>query len=144
MSDANDVLNIIMDQDAAHARGDARAIVAPVSEDVVLFDLPPPLQIVGTTDDGIAGLEEWFDTWENGVSVELQNPTVIVEGDLAVVFGLSRMKGVKKGEGPVDAWNRRTVVLSRRDGQWTIIHEHSSYPMAMDGSGRAMTELRPG
>ncbi len=144
MSDANDVLKIIKDQDAAHARGDARAIVTPVSEDVVLFDLPPPLQIVGTADDGIAGLEEWFDTWENGVSVELQNPTVIVEGDLAVVFGLSQMKGDKKGEGPVDAWNRRTVVLRRRDGQWKIIHEHSSYPMAMDGSGRSMTELKPG
>lgn len=78
------------------------------------------------------------------MSVELQNPTVIVEGDLAVVFGLSQMKGDKKGEGPVDAWSRRTVVLRRRDGQWKIIHEHSSYPMAMDGSGHAMTELKPG
>lgn len=143
MSDANDVLKIIADQDAAHARADARAIVAPISDDVVLFDLPPPLQIIGTAADGISGLEEWFDTWESGVSVKLHNPTVIVEGDLAVVFGLSRMKGDKKGEGPVDAWNRRTVVLNRRGGQWKIIHEHSSYPMAMDGSGRALTELKP-
>lgn len=143
MSDHNDVLEVIRNQDAATLRGDAAAVVAPIDNGAILFDLPPPLQSTGNPAEGIAGLNAWFETWEGGVTVTLDSPTVMVEGNLAVVFGLSRMQGVKKEGGALDAWNRRTIVLRRHDGQWKIIHEHSSYPMAMDGSGRAMTELKP-
>ncbi|CAN7685072.1 nuclear transport factor 2 family protein [Rhizobium sp. LjRoot30] len=143
MSDHYDVLDVIRNQDAATARGDAAAVVAPIDDGAILFDLPPPLQNQGNPAEGIEGLNAWFEMWEGGVTITLDNPTVIVDGDLAVVFGLNRMQGVKKDGGPLDAWNRRTVVLHRRNGQWKIIHEHNSYPMAMDGTARAMTELKP-
>ncbi|MGF7151188.1 ketosteroid isomerase-like protein [Sphingomonas zeicaulis] len=77
------------------------------------------------------------------MTVELFEPALILERNLAVVFGLSRMRGDKKGQGPLDAWNRRTIVLRRDDGAWHIVHEHKSCPMEMDGSGRAATDLRP-
>jgi ketosteroid isomerase-like protein len=143
MSDEQEILKLLRDQDEATARGDAEAVVAPVGKGYVSFDLPPPLQNRGNVKDGIQGLNAWFGTWEDGVTVHLADPTVIVDGGLAVVYGLSRMQGVKKGEGPLVAWNRRTVVLQRRGGKWKIVHEHSSYPMAMDGTGRSMTGLTP-
>ncbi|WP_099513756.1 nuclear transport factor 2 family protein [Microvirga ossetica] len=52
-------------------------------------------------------------------------------------------RGIKKGVGPLDQWHRRTIVLRRRDGVWKISHEHSSFPMRMDGSGTAATDLVP-
>lgn len=55
----------------------------------------------------------------------------------------SRMRGIKKDGGPVDSWNRRTVVLKRSDHGWKIVHDHNSYPMKMDGSGLAATDLTP-
>ncbi|WP_425476053.1 nuclear transport factor 2 family protein [Mesorhizobium yinganensis] len=81
--------------------------------------------------------------WDGTVTVEMSSPTVIISGDLAVVFGLGRIHGIKKGSGPIESWNRRTVVLRRRRGIWQIIHEHNSYPMEMDGSGRAATNRKP-
>lgn len=143
MSEQEEVLAVLRDQEAANGRSDSEAVLRPMAEGVVLFDLPPPLQIKGDAVQGKKELEAWFDTWESGVTVTLDNPTVVVEGDLAVVFGLSRMQGIKKGDGQVDAWNRRTVVLLKLDGEWKIVHEHNSYPMAMDGSGKAMTDLKP-
>jgi len=135
------VLAILRRQEEANARRDAAAVLAPISEDGVAYELPPPLEYRGKGD--VKGIEEWFATWDGPVTVELENPTVLIDGDLAVVFGLSRMRGTKKGSGPVDSWNRRTVVLKRSDDNWKIVHDHNSYPMKMDGSGLAATNLTP-
>lgn len=141
--DRQQILALLREQEAANARADASGVIAPLANNLVTFDLPPPLANGYDETLFTAGLERWFATWEGPVTVELADPEVLVDGDLAVVFGLSRMRGQKKESGPVDAWNRRTVVLQRIDGRWRIVHEHSSYPMAMDGSGRALTDLEP-
>ena len=141
--DRDDILALLRGQEAATARGDVAAMIAPYAADAVIYDLPPPLEARGEALADTSGLEAWIATWDGPVTTELSDPTVLVEGDLAVVFGLSRMRGDQKGEGPLDAWNRRTVVLRRAEGAWRIVHEHSSYPMEMDGSGRAATNLKP-
>jgi ketosteroid isomerase-like protein len=139
----DEILALLNAQDEATARGDAEAVVAAGAPVIVRYDLPPPLEYRGDKDGEIAGLKEWFTTWDGPVTTEFTNPTVLIDGDLAVAYGFSRMRGNKKADGPVDSWNRRTVVLRRLSGQWLIVHEHSSYPMAMDGSGRAETGLKP-
>lgn len=138
-----EILELLKAQDEATARGDAAAIVAAGAPDIVRYDLPPPLEYRGDKERDIAGLEKWFASWDGPVTTEFVNPTVLIDGDLAVAFGFSRMRGHSKEAGPFDGWNRRTVVLRKSDRQWRIVHEHSSYPMAMDGSGRAETDLKP-
>ncbi|WP_158013931.1 nuclear transport factor 2 family protein [Sphingomonas sanxanigenens] len=59
--------------------------------------------------------------------------------DAATARGDARRQ---EGEGPMDAWNRRTIVLRRGDDGLRIVHEHRSYPMEKDGSGRAATDLK--
>lgn len=140
---AEQVLEIIRRQEEANAWGDAEGAVRPLANDAVVFDLPPPLLSRGADARDADGPRAWFKTWQDGVTMHLQDPTVIVEGDLAVVFGLSSMKGTKVDGAVVDSWNRRTVVLRRQGDAWFIIHDHSSYPMAMDGSGLAVTDLKP-
>ncbi|HTV00465.1 MAG TPA: nuclear transport factor 2 family protein [Luteitalea sp.] len=138
-----EVLALLRAQEDATARGDAAGVVALMVSDIVTYDLPAPLQFRGAGAPAVEGLNQWFATWDGPVTVELDNPTVIIEGDIAVVYGLSRMRGRKRGVGAIDSWNRRTVVLRRSDGAWRIVHERSSYPMEMDGSGRAATDLQP-
>lgn len=138
-----EIMLVIRAQEDATARGDASAIIHPMSEEVVVFDLPPPLAYRGAQARNLEEINRWLGTWRDGVSVRLTNPQVLMEGDLAVVFGLSRMSGIKLDGTRVDSWSRRTIVLRRSTETWNIVHEHASFPMAMDGSGRAVTDLTP-
>lgn len=138
-----DVLAVVRAQEDATARGDANAVVAAMSPDVVMFDLPPPLRYRGDEARNVDGLESWLSTWANGVTVRLDEPEVIIEGNLAVVHGLSRMVGTKTDGTEVDSWSRRTIVLRRASGAWAIVHEHASFPLRMDGTNQAATDLLP-
>ncbi|MEH6719307.1 MAG: nuclear transport factor 2 family protein [Aurantimonas endophytica] len=128
--------------DAVRAGDTARAMAA-MAKDVVTFDLAPPLQLTGAPARDTAGMEEWLATWDGPVSVVMPEPTVVVEGDIAFAHGLSRMRGVKRGEGPIDLWYRSTLCLKRGPDGWSLLHEHHSVPMKMDGSGLAATDLHP-
>jgi ketosteroid isomerase-like protein len=53
------------------------------------------------------------------------------------------MRGEKIGEGAVELWFRTTLVFKRSEDDWTIVHEHNSVPMKMDGSRLAAVDLKP-
>jgi ketosteroid isomerase-like protein len=138
-----EVLSVIRGQEDATSRGDARANVTAMDPNVVVFDLQPPLAYRGEQARDIEGLNAWFATWRNGVTVHLADPQLMIDGNLAVAFGLSRMTGVKADGTKVDSLSRRTIVLRHIAGAWKIVHDHASFPMAMDGSWRAVTDLLP-
>jgi ketosteroid isomerase-like protein len=138
-----EVLSVIRAQEDAVAKGDARSTVDAMDADVVVFDLQPPLAYRGEQARDIEEINAWLATWRNGVTVQMANPQLVIDGDLAVAFGLSRMIGTKTDGTKVDSWSRRTIVLRRIAGSWKSIHEHASFPMAMDGSGRGVTDLLP-
>jgi ketosteroid isomerase-like protein len=141
--DEKEILALLRAQEDAVGRGDAPGVLRPLADEVVTYDLPPPLEQRGNPASAEDGLRQWFATWNGPVTTTLHEPTVLVDGNLAVVFGLSRMQGTKKAGAKVDNWNRRTVALRRIDGAWRIVHVHDSYPMLMDGSGKAATDLSP-
>lgn len=138
-----EIVSVIRAQERATARGDAQAMIDTIDNDVVAFDLQPPLAYCGQQARDVDGINAWLDTWSGGVVVHLADPHVILEKELAVVFGFSRMSGTKTDGTQVDSWSRRTLVLKRRESAWKIIHEHASFPMAMDGSNLAVTDLIP-
>jgi ketosteroid isomerase-like protein len=142
-SDEEKIRQILKAREEAIARGDAHAVISPLAKNIVVYDLPPPLLYEGEAARSVGGLQSWFETWDGPVQVTADNPAVIISGHLAVAFGLSRMRGNKKKEGALDQWFRSTVVLARHDGDWRIVHEHVSFPMKMDGSGKAATDLQP-
>jgi len=53
------------------------------------------------------------------------------------------MTGTKKDGEQVSLWFRATACLRREDGGWKITHVHNSVPFAMDGSDRALLDLKP-
>lgn len=140
----NAILDTLHRRERAIHAGDAPGAVADMDADMVDYAIAPPLAVSGDAARDPHALQAWLDTWDGPVRAELDDaPSVRSDGDLAVVHGLLRIRGIKRGEGPVDVWTRSTTVLARRDGRWRIVHEHGSFPMRMDGSSLAATDLVP-
>ncbi|AQR73735.1 nuclear transport factor 2 family protein [Sphingomonas sp. LM7] len=143
MTDSQSPSDIFTRYEDAIARRDADAIVADYAPDAIGYDLAPPLVQLGEALHDAAAVREWFDTWEDDLRVTHRDLHVLEDGDLAVVHGLQRMTGTKKGESPSSLWFRTTIAAQRIEGAWKIAHIHTSVPMAMDGSGKALTYLEP-
>jgi ketosteroid isomerase-like protein len=143
MDDKNHILDLIARRNAAVARGDASAIVAPLSEDVVAYTLAPPLAHSGAEARDAKAVGAWLATWHTPPRIELRDPTVLIDGDLAVAFGFAAMRSISADGEENVMWYRATTVLCRRDGKWSIVHEHESVPFLMDGSDKAALDLEP-
>jgi uncharacterized protein YndB with AHSA1/START domain/ketosteroid isomerase-like protein len=110
------------------------------ADDLVSYDLAPPLEHIGP---GRQGMQDWFDTWDGPIAWAMRDTHVEIGGDIAFARGLGHMTGSKKDGDKVDVWVRVTVGLARRDGTWKITHQHTSVPFHMDGSYRAAVDLKP-
>jgi PhnB protein len=128
---------------AAIRAKDARAAIALYTRDVVAYDLAPPLRIETERERDPRYMQQWFDTWDGPIGTEACDLEIVVGGDVAYAFGLRHMTGTKRDGERADLWFRATACLRREDGTWKISHVHNSVPFAMDGSGRALLDLRP-
>jgi len=143
MTDTQQIRDLLQARaDALHAR-DAQAVVAFLAEDVVSYDLDPPLAHATGRAHEKSGLEAWFATWSTPIGSEVRDQHVEVSGDLASAYSLIHMTGAKTDGETVDLWFRSTICLRRIEGAWKIVHQHASTPFYMDGSYRAATDLRP-
>ena len=119
---------------------DVAAVAAQYQPDAMIFDLAPPLAHAFDPQ----GLAAWLDTWEGPVDQQTRDETILVSGDLAVCYGLTKVSArTKAGGEQAEWWQRITVCLQKIDGAWKIVHEHSSVPFHMDGSFRAAVDLQP-
>ena len=124
-----------------HRDKDAAAIRAAYAKDVVTFDLAPPLRSVMDSDS--CALQAWLDTWDGPIELTDRDLTIEIDGDLACVYGYSRLSGKKTQGDTVALWVRLSLCLRRREGAWQVIHEHTSVPFHMDGSFKAAIDLEP-
>ena len=113
------VTGLIRRWESAVQQQDMAAVLAQHSPDIVMFDVPEPIQA--------RGLAEYRETWElffannepGPASFRLHELEVIVDGSLAVAHAL------------LDATDdkcRLTSVLRKIDGGWVFVHEHHSSP----------------
>lgn len=142
-TDEQTIRALIETRNAAIAANDLMAVVAPLAHDVVAYSLQPPLAYVGEAARDTGELARWIATWDAPPRIAMPQLAIRVDGDLAVAHGLCSMNGNKTGGGTVSLWYRATLVFARRRGAWTIVHEHESVPMKMDGSMLAAVELQP-
>ena len=128
---------------ALHDKDSASAIGTLV-DDAVTFDLAPPLRMDAQATHDPAQLEQWFETWKGPIVSRSQELEIEVGGDIAYAYGLQHLTGTKRDGEEVDLWFRVTACLRREpDGRWRIAHMHNSVPFAMDGSRRALLDLKP-
>lgn len=112
-------------------------------EDVVNFDLAPPLAYRGSEAINPAGLREWFDSWNGPIGLTFDQLEIRVTNDLGFAFGFMHLVGKRTDGSETNVWARITVGLERRSGGWKIIHEHQSFPTMMDGTEKSATHLQP-
>ncbi|MBY4608132.1 nuclear transport factor 2 family protein [Rhizobium sp. 9T] len=134
------IIAMLMMRAKALGEKNAAEALSYEAEDSVEFSLAPPLVSTGKDE---AGLQAWFDTWEGPIGGEVRDAKLTVGGDVAFWSGLLRMIGTKTDGTEVDLWFRQTLGLVKKDGHWIVAHQHASVPFAMDGSGRALLDLKP-
>lgn len=129
MTDETQIRELIERWARAVHEGDLAGLLADHSDDVVMFDVPPP-------NDGVRGIDAYRDTWppfftwqKQGASFEIVSLDVTAGKDVAFAHALLRC-GTPE-EVARDPENRlRLTIGLRKDGErWVVTHEHHSFPL---------------
>jgi uncharacterized protein (TIGR02246 family) len=121
--------------------GDGATLAARPADDVVTFDVLPPLNSRGGA--AVAEhLQAWFDGYDGPIDYTVHDLQVSAADDLGFCFFLYHVGGTLKSGDVVDMWVRATLGCRRIDGQWRIVHDHESVPFD-PATGQALTSLAP-
>jgi ketosteroid isomerase-like protein len=144
MADSQAEIRALVEERAQAMRDkDSERALATLADDVIAFELAPPLALGPEQVRDRATLDGWFALWSGPLEVEIRDVEIAASGDVAWCFSLNRLAGTRGDGRRVDFWMRSTLGLRRIDGQWKIAHAHTSVPFNMDGSYRAATDLSP-
>jgi ketosteroid isomerase-like protein len=120
---------------------DIDRLLAFYSDDIVYFDVVPPLRYVGA-----AALRErfldWFARWQGAIDQKIEDLHVTASVDVAVAHMLIRAGGTLADGAEVGYWVRSTSSFRLREGSWLIAHEHVSLPADLK-SRTVVTDLAP-
>ncbi|MFC7548141.1 YybH family protein [Plantactinospora sp. GCM10030261] len=136
-----EVLGVHERWSAAAAAKDLDGLMSVIADDVVSYEHEAPLEYVGAETVREVCARN-LDAGGAAVTFDTPDLRVLVQGDLAVSWGLNHVRVVPAGGEPVDNWSRGTRVFQRRDGRWWLIHQHVSVPLDRS-TGAARTDLRP-
>ncbi|QFG24621.1 nuclear transport factor 2 family protein [Actinomadura sp. WMMB 499] len=120
---------------------DLEALRELYAEDLVSFDIEPPLQHSGVE----AKLKNWANVFAifEDVNYELRDLTFTVGGDVAFGHGFGRLSGtLGTGQATDGMWVRVTFGFRRIGGAWLIAHDQVSVPVDVV-TGKGITGLDP-
>ena len=120
---------------------DFDAIMALYTDDVVAYDVVPPLQYVGEVEYR-TDYEQFLSQYADNVKVEVRDLHIGANGDLAYATGLELISGTLKGGQKSEVWVRFTSLFRKSGGRWLDFHDHVSVPADIE-SAKAMLELKP-
>jgi len=135
-TDEDQIRTVIADRAAAMRDRDAERFVAHYAQQIVKFDLAPPLLLTAPEARDAEALSAWFASHPGGhIDYEIHDLTVTVGGDVAFCHSLNHVARA--------LWFRSTIGLRKIDGEWQVTHEHNSTPFYMDRSDKAALDLQP-
>jgi ketosteroid isomerase-like protein len=119
-SNEKQIRTLLEDWAAAVRAKDMAGALAHHADDIVMFDVPLPLQS--------RGMEEYEKTWElffannrgGPGSFELTDVHITAGDTVAYCHALLKI---------FDSTARLTMGLRKERGQWLVAHEHHSYPL---------------
>lgn len=98
---------------------------------LVVFDVVPPRQYDGAA----AYRKDWqtfLGSFDGPIAVELTDLDIGADRNLAYSHSIQRVTGTDKQGKKLDLTVRVTDVYQKIGGQWRIVHEHVSVPVALD------------
>jgi uncharacterized protein (TIGR02246 family) len=117
--------------EAVHA-GDMDGVLADHSDDIVMFDVPPPYE-------GVRGMAAYRETWPpffewqaKGASFEIETLDVTAGDEVAYAHALLRCGTPQELAANPENRLRLTLGLRKEDGRWVVAHEHHSFPRAIE------------
>jgi uncharacterized protein (TIGR02246 family) len=122
-SNEEQIRRLINDWAKAVRSKDMEGALAHHAKDIVIFDVPLPLQS--------KGIKAYRKTWElffdnnpgGKGSFELKELKITAGDTAAFCYALLITRGGKEPQG------RLTIGLKKIRGRWMIVHEHHSYPI---------------
>jgi len=106
---------------------DLDGILANHSTEMLMFDVPPPVQS--------RGIEAYRKTWDlffswadDPVVFDIKDIDITAGTDVAFVAALMRCAGTEKNGERIELEFRLTIGLRKIGGQWMVLHEHHSIP----------------
>jgi uncharacterized protein (TIGR02246 family) len=122
-----EIKELIEQWSAAVRNEDIDEILKYHSQDIVMFDVPLPLQS--------KGIEAYKKTWETffswtkkPVEFSITELEIIANDSVAFCHGIGHCSGISP-KGKEEKLNfRLTVGLRKENGKWVILHEHHSIP----------------
>ena len=128
MTQAEQAIRTLIERWAAAVHeGDLDTVLHAHSDDIVMFDVPPP-------HDGVRGLDAYRKTWPpffewqaRGASFEIVELDVTAGDQVAFAHALLRCGMPQELADEPDRRLRLTIGLTKDGGRWTIVHEHHSF-----------------
>lgn len=120
---------------------DLDALRVLYAEDVVSFDVEPPLQHVGV-DAKLANWSRVFTIFHE-VDYDVRDLVLTVGDEVAFARCFGRLHGtLDRGVKTDGMWVRATICLQKREGAWTIVHDQASVPFDVL-TGKGVADLQP-
>jgi uncharacterized protein (TIGR02246 family) len=102
-------------------------VLAHHSKDILMFDVPLPLQSKGIE----AYKKTWdlFFGWAQDAGIfDIEEMTITAGKEVAFVAAIMRCAGFDERKKKIHLQFRLTIGLRKIDNEWTIVHEHHSVP----------------
>lgn len=125
---------------AIHAK-DPAALGDRQAEDVVAFDVLPPLNARGKG-AVVERTQAWFDGYPDGIGYDVEQLEVTASDDVGFCSFVYHVTGTLASGDEISMWVRATLGLRRDGGEWRIVHDHESVPWDPE-TGLGMIDLEP-
>jgi uncharacterized protein (TIGR02246 family) len=129
MNDEEQIRSLVENWAQAVHRGDLDVVLVDHSDDIVMFDVPPPFRGVRGIDEYRASWPDFFAWQRSGAQFELTELEVTVGGDAAFAYGLLLCGRPEDLAARPGFQLRLTLGLVRQDDRWQVTHEHHSFPL---------------
>ena len=143
MTDEQAIRELIESRADAMRFKNAEAAVQLLADDIVAFEMVPPLATPSAAVTDVQAMADWFAGWEGPIQIEIRDFIVHAEGDVAFAHSLNRLAGTRLGGGQTDIWMRSTLGFRRISGEWRIVHGHTSVPFDPADGFKACLHLKP-
>ena len=126
-TDEAQIRNLVEDWARAVRSKNIDGILANHSPEILMFDVPPPVQS--------KGMEAYKKTWDvffawfqdSGV-FDISELNITAGDDVAFATALMRCAGTEANGDKMELDFRLTICLRKIDERWTVMHEHHSVP----------------